>query len=72
LAARRGKKRAAVAVGHPIRGSASHLLARQVADQDLGPHDLDERNRARVAKRLGERLTNLGDTVTREERPAAA
>jgi hypothetical protein len=72
LAARRGKKRAAVAVGHTLLVIAYYLLARQVDYQDLGPHYFDERDRERVVKRLLERLTNLGYTVTLEERAAAA
>ena len=61
-----------MAVGHTILVIAYHLLARQVDYQDLGPHYFDERDREGVTKGLVERLTNLGYTVTLEERAAAA
>ena len=45
LAARRGKKKAAVAVGHTILVIAYHLLTEGTAYQDLGPQYFDERDR---------------------------
>jgi transposase len=71
LAARRGRKRAAVAVGHSILVIASHLLRREVASQDLGPHDFDERDREGIKRRLVRRLEDLGFQVTVEPAPAA-
>jgi transposase len=59
-------------VGPTLLVIAYHLLAKKTDYQDLGPHYFDERDRERVAKRLVERLTNLGFTVTLEPRTAAA
>ena len=71
LAARRGRKRAAVAVGHSILVIAYHLLRREVTYQDLGAHDFDERDREGVKRRLVRRLEDLGFQVTVESTPAA-
>jgi transposase len=70
LAARRGKKKAAVAVGHTILTIVYHLLTAGGVDQDLGPQYFDERDRQRVERRLVHRLEALGYTVALE--PAAA
>lgn len=72
LAARRGKKKAAVAVGHSILVIVDHLLTRQIDDQDLGPHSFDERDREGVKRRLVCRLEDLGDQVTVTPAPVAA
>src|SRR6266540_6724339 len=56
LAARRGAKKAAVAVGHSIVVIAYHLLARATVYQDLGPLSYDERDRDAVRRRLVGRL----------------
>jgi transposase len=72
LAARRGRKKAAVAVGHAILVIASHLLRGQVNYQDLGPPDFDERDREGVKRRLVRRLEDLGFQVTVEPAPVAA
>ena len=70
LTARRGKKRAAVAVGHTILTIAYHLLTRGTNYEDLGVTYFDERDRARVERRLVGRLEALGYTV-QLQRPAA-
>jgi transposase len=70
LAARRGKKKAAVAVGHTILTIVYHLLTEGTTYQDLGPQYFDERDRQRVERRLVHRLEALGYTVALE--PAAA
>lgn len=70
LAARRGKKRAAVAVGHTILVIAYHLLSRHCEYADLGGHYFDERDRQAVERRLVHRLEGLGYRVALE--PAAA
>jgi len=70
LAARRGAKKAAVAVGHSIAVIAYYLLARATVYQDLGPLYFDARDREAVRRRLVARLEKLGYTVTTE--PAAA
>jgi|SRR5579871_19594 len=71
LAARRGKQRAAVAVGHRILVIAYALLKRSTVYQALGPHYLAERDRAAGEGRLVRQLEALGYTVSRES-PAAA
>jgi transposase len=69
LAARRGKSRAAVAVGHTILVIAYYLLRDGTVYHDLGPHYFDERDRRAVERRLVHRLEGLGYTVSLE--PAA-
>lgn len=69
LAARRGAKRAAVAVGHSMLGIVYHLLTRETEYEDLGVHYFDERQRQAVERRLVRRLEALGYKVTLE--PAA-
>jgi transposase len=64
LAARRGKKRAAIAVGHSILVIAYHLLTRGTDYQDLGANYFDDRDAAAVERRLVRRLEALGNTVT--------
>jgi transposase len=64
LAARRGAKRAAVAVGHTILLIAYHLLTRARVYADLGPTYYDQRDRDAVRRRLVGRLEKLGYAVT--------
>ena len=67
LAPRRGKKKAAIAVGHSILVIAYHLLSQPgSAYQDLGPHYFDQRDRDRLKHRLVHRLQGLGFNVTLE------
>ena len=66
LGARRGKKRAAVAVGHTILVIAYHLLRDGTPYQDLGPRYFDERDRRALEHRLCQRLEGLGYKVTLE------
>lgn len=63
LATRRGKNRAAVAVGHTILVIVYHLIKEETAYQDLGPTYFDERDRAAVERRLIRRLEQLGYQV---------
>jgi transposase len=63
LAARRGKSRAAVAVGHTILVVAYHLLSEGTTYRDLGPTYFDERDRRHVEHRLVRRLEGLGYQV---------
>jgi transposase len=70
LAARRGKSRAAVAVGHSILVIIYHLLRDGTEYDDLGPRYFDERDRQGVERRLVRRLEGLGYRVSLE--PAAA
>lgn len=64
LSARRGAKKAAVAVGHSILVIAYHLLKEGTVYQDLGGQYFDQRNRAGLERRLVRRLEALGNTVT--------
>jgi transposase len=64
LAARRGKKRAAVAVAHSILKIAYHLIKEGTAYVDLGATYFDQRNRDANQKRAVKRLEALGFQVT--------
>src|SRR6266542_3753784 len=70
LAARRGKKKALVAVGHTILVIAYRLLTDQTEYRDLGSLYFDQRDEQRVTRRLVHRLEALGYTVNLD-RPAA-
>jgi transposase len=72
LAARRGKKRATVAVAHTILVIVYHLLHRREDYQDLGANYFDERDRRHLQHRLVRRLEQLGLTVTVEPAAPAA
>jgi transposase len=64
LAARRGKKRALVAVGHSILIAAWYIINDGVVYQDLGPlHFLTRINPARQTRRLVTQLQQLGYQV---------
>jgi transposase len=67
LVARRGQKRAAVAVGHTILVTAYYLLKRAVPYQDLGSDYFERHNRQDVERHLIHHLESRGYTVTREE-----
>jgi transposase len=69
LAARRGKKRAAMAVGHSILVITYHMLTRGCAYEDLGPQYFDAQNPEKIKERLVRRLERLGYRV--EVKPAA-
>jgi transposase len=60
IAARRGKKRALVAVGHTVLGIAYHRLKRGQPYRDLGAMYFDKVEQHRVEKRLVHRLERLG------------
>lgn len=66
LAARRGKKRAAVAVAHSILVIAYHIINNGTQYIDLGPNYFDERKQEIVQKQLIRRLEKLGLKVTIE------
>lgn len=63
LAARRGAKKAAVAVGHRILVSAYHLLQDGECYRERGDGVLDPRQRRHLEQRLVQRLKRLGYTV---------
>lgn len=64
LSARRGAKRASVAVGHTILLIAYQLLRGGGTYEDLGVNYFDERDRRRVEQRLVRRLEALGYNVS--------
>jgi len=64
LAARRGKKKAAVAVAHSILVISYHLLKHDTVYHDLGGGYFDRRDQAAVERRLVRRLEALGNKVT--------
>ncbi len=64
LGARRGKKRAAVAVGHTILVIVYHVLRRGTIYEELGGAYFDERDRQALERRLVRRLEALGNQVT--------
>lgn len=66
LAARVGKKRAAVAVGHTILTIAYHMLNRRVPYIELGADYFDRRKKEIVIKQSIKRLETLGCKVTVE------
>jgi transposase len=66
LAARRGKQKAATAVGHTILVIAYHLLARGRDYEELGGNYFDARDRQAVEQRLVQRLEGLGYRVALE------
>ncbi len=72
LVVRRGKQRAAVAVGHQILITAYHLLRRQEDYTEVTPAALDERRRARARLRAVAQLRQLGFEVTLTPKEAAA
>ncbi len=72
IAARRGRKRAIIAVGHSILVIAYHLLTRQEDYRDLWATYFDAHDRERVQRRLVRRLERLGYQVDVKELPKAA
>lgn len=66
IAARRGQKRAAVAVDHTILVAIHHVLKRKTVWQDLGSDDFDRRSREAVVRRLAKRIEALGFKVAVE------
>jgi transposase len=73
LAARRGAKRAAVAVAHSLLITVYMLLTgQQQGYHDLGSHSFDERDRQAVERRLVRRLEALGYSVSLEPTSPAA
>jgi transposase len=70
LKARRGAKRAVMAVAHKILVAVYHMLSRQVSYHDLGDLYLDTLNKRHVTSRLVRRLERLGFRVTLERAAA--
>jgi transposase len=74
IAARRGKKRALLAVGHSILVIMYHVLKHHVQYQDLGANYFDRLEPERLRRYLVRRLQHLGYdvTLTTNEPKAAA
>ena len=70
LTVRRGRNRAAIAVGHSLLVIIYHMIQYGTDYVDLGPQHLDERDRQAVERRLVRRLEGLGYTVSLEPRAA--
>jgi len=64
LKARRGYKRAAVAIAHKILVSIYHMLSQNVSYNDLGDLYLDTLNKHHLTRNLVHRLERLGYSVT--------
>ncbi len=67
LAARRGKKRALLAVSHALLTVIFHLLRDGVVYQDLGGNYFDQRDRSQIARQAVRRLERLGFHVSLTE-----
>jgi transposase len=70
LKARRGYKRAAVAVAHKIMVAVYHMLSHRVCYNELGDAYLDKRNKHQLTRNLIHRLERLGYSVTLEQKAA--
>ena len=70
LKARRGYKRAAVAVAHKILVAIYHMLSHQIGYQELGDLYLDNLNKHHLTRNLVRRLERLGFSVTLEQKAA--
>jgi transposase len=63
IKARRGAKKAIIAIAAAMLTSVYYMLQRNVPYADLGPEHFDRRDKQRAAKRLVKRLTDLGFDV---------
>ncbi|HEV8191217.1 MAG TPA: IS110 family transposase [Ktedonobacterales bacterium] len=64
IAARRGKGRAVLAVGHSVLVAFYHMLTRHEPYRELGADYFDDRQRELVQRRLVHRLERLGFAVS--------
>lgn len=64
LTARRGAKRAGLAIAHKILVAVWHMLTRRVDYRELGEAWLDQLDQQRTARNLRRRLEHLGYEVT--------
>lgn len=71
IAARRGKKRAAVAVGHTILVICYHIIKDNVRYRDLGVDYLEKKKKNQIAKSAVKRLEALGFKVAIEDTAVA-
>jgi transposase len=72
LVRRRGKKKAAVAVGHAILVIAYYLLSRETNYSDMGADYFDRRDEHHLTQHLVQRLEALGYAVQLESLSSAA
>jgi transposase len=72
LAARRGRKRALVALGHTILGIIFYMLKNRTTYRELGPDYLDKLDTLRLTRSLVRRLERLGHQVTLQPQQPAA
>lgn len=72
LSARRGKKRALVALAHTLVGIIYHLLKAGTTYRDLGADYFDRLEADRLTRHLVQRLESLGNKVTLEPAPGEA
>ena len=70
LKARRGYKRAVVAVAHNILVAIYHMLSHRVCYNELGDLYLDKLNKHHLTRNLVHRLERLGYTVKLEQKAA--
>jgi len=63
LAARRGKKRALVAVGHSMLKSVYHVLSQEKEYRELGASYVNNRQKQKRKAYLKKELEKLGYTV---------
>lgn len=70
LKARRGYKRAAVAIAHKILVSIYHMLSQNVSYNDLGDLYLAKINKHHLTRNLVHRLERLGFQVTLQPKAA--
>jgi len=71
LKARRGYKRAVVAIAHKILVAIYHMLSQKVSYNDLGDLYLDKLNKNHLTRNLVHRLERLGYQVTLTQQKAA-
>jgi transposase len=64
IAARRGKKRALIAVAHSMLRAFYYMISNGTRFQDLGADHFEKSNKQRIVTRLTKRLTAFGYDVT--------
>jgi transposase len=70
LAARRGRKRALIALAHTLLVIVYHVLKRGTVYTDLGPDYFERRDADRLTRHLIDRLERLGHKVTLQPKVA--
>jgi len=72
LAAKRGKKRAALAVGHTLLIMAYHIIKERSTYNELGADYFERLNEQRLVKRLASRIRMLGYEIELKKTTMAA